>query len=358
MPVPPSFDDLTAQFEAEALAVRSSLTFFEGDITVAQQHGAGAMGDACIRFNVQALKETFIDGAKGDALTALVNDHLNIQRSPATPSQASVSIARTSGGGAITLLAGFVVGSDFDSAGNTVLYTLDANVPFGAADNGPHVGTVTAQIAGRAGNVAAGKITRFVDAKPDTTLTITNAAPAAGGNEEETDEELRVRARLFWQTLRRGTLAAIEFGALTVASVRIARATEDAGGIVTLVVTDSDGGSTAMMVANVVTEIENWRAAGSIVNVMGGTALVVNVTGSLVVKDGVDATVLGPIAAEAITGRIKKQRQGETLYIDSIKAAGIAVDPDAIEAITLTAPLADVAPTASQVIRPGVVTIT
>lgn len=358
MPVPPSFDDLLAQFESEALAIRASLTFFEGDITVAQQHGAGAMGDACIRFNVQALKETFIDGSKGDALTALVNDHLNIQRSPATSSQAGVTLSRTSGGGAITIPAGFVVGSEFDSAGNTVLFTIDADVNFAGADNGPHAGTVTAQIAGRAGNVAVGKIVRYVDTKPDTTLAITNAAVAAGGNEEETDEELRVRARLFWQTLRRGTLAALEFGALTVASVRIARATEDAGGIVTLVVTDSDGNSTALMIANVVTEIENWRAAGSIVNVTGGTALVVNVTGSLVVKDGVDATVLGPIAADAIVGRINKQRQGETLYIDSIKAAGIAVDPDAIEAIILTTPLVDVVPSAAQVIRPGVVTIT
>jgi len=358
MPVAPSFDDLLAQFEAEALAVRPTLQFLEGDITVAQQHGAGAMGDASIRHTVQSLKETFIDGAKGDALTALVDDHLNLQRSPATPAQSPVTLARTSGGAAVSLLAGFVVASEFDSAGNTVLYTLDADVNFALADNGPHSGTVTAQVAGRSGNVGAGKINRFVDSKPDATLTITNAVTAGGGNDEESDDELRVRARNFWQTLRRGTLGALEFGALQVASVRIARATEDAGGIVTLVVTDSDGNSTAMMVADVVTEIENWRAAGSIVNVFGGTALIVNVTGTLVVNPGVDATVLGPIAALAIAGRIRKQRQGETLHLDSIKAAGISVDPDAIDALTLSTPIADVTPLAAQVIRPGVITIT
>lgn len=359
MPVAPSFDDLIAQYEAEALAGRPDLMFLEGDITTAQQHGAGAIGDACVRHTVQSFKETFIDGAKGDALTALVDDHLNLQRQPATPAQSAVTFARTSGGAAFSLSVGFVVGTDFDAAGNTVLYTLDTIVNFGLADNGPHIANVTAQVVGKAGNVAASKIVRIVDDKPDPTLTCTNAAVAAGGNDQESDEELRVRARLFWQTLRRGTLAALEFGALQVPAVRISKATEDPStGLVTLVVTDSDGGSTAQMVADTIAEIENWRAAGSIVTVIGGTALIVDVTGTLIGKTGVDTAVLGVPAAEAITGRMRKQKQGETLYIDSIKAAAIGVDPDALEALTLSTPLVDVEPTAYQVIRPGTITIT
>lgn len=360
MPVAPSFEDLIGQFEAEALAVDATLAFNDGDITEAQAHGAGAMADATLRFNVQSFRETFIDGAKGDALTALVDDHLNLQRSPATTAQAAVTFTRTGGGTGGTLPAGFVIGSQFDASGDTVLFTLDADATFPNGSNGPIAGSVTAQVAGRVGNVAAGTIVRIVDAKPTnlSTLAVTNAAVAAGGNNEESDDELRVRARAFWQTLRRGTLAALEFGALVVASVRISRATEDpTSGIVTLVVTDSDGNSTAQMVADVVREIENWRAAGSLVTVTGGTALMVDVTGVLIVNDGVDASVLAPLAVEAIRSRMRKQRQGEVLFLDSIKAAGIAVDPDAIDALTLSTPLANVTPASAQVVRPGVITI-
>jgi hypothetical protein len=361
MPVAPSFDDMLGQFEAEALAVRSTLAFNDGDVTEAQAHGAGAMADAAIRFNVQAFRETFIDGAKGDALTALVDDHLNIQRSPATSAQAAVAFTRTGAGAGATYLAGSVVASQFDAAGNTVLYTLNADAVFPGGSNGPIAGVVTAQIAGRGGNVAAGAIARIVTAPPAAlaTLAVTNALAAGGGNEEESDDELRVRARLFWQTLRRGTIAALEFGALTVPSVRIARATEDPiTGIVTLLVTDSDGNSTAQMVADVVLEIENWRAAGSLVTVTGGTPLSVAVTGSLVVVAGLDPAVLAPLAVAAVTARMRKLRQGERFYLDMAKAAAISVDPDAIEAFNITAPVGDVTPSASQVVRPGVITIT
>lgn len=359
MPVAPSFDDLLAQFEAEALAQRSTLAFNDGDITEAQQHGAGAMADVAIRHTVQAFKETFIDGAKGAPLTALVDDHLNLQRQPATPSQVALTFTRTSGGAGVTLLTGYVVGTEFDEAGNTVLWTLDANVTFPNASNGPITGAATAQISGRSGNVAAATVTRLVDAPPDSTIAVTNAALAAGGNDEESDEEIRVRARTFWLTLRRGTLAALEFGALQVPSVRIAKATEDdVTGLVTLVVTDSDGNSTAQMVADAEAEVENWRAAGSIVTTVGGTALIVDVTGVLVVNDGVDPSVLAPLCEDAIEARMRKQRQGEVLYLDSIKAAAVNIDPDAIDALVLSTPVATVTPTVFQVIRPGTITIT
>lgn len=362
--VAPSFDDLLTQYEAQALAVRPTAQFLEGDITTIHQHGTGAMADAAIRFTIQAFKQTFIDGATGDALTTLVNDHLNIQRQAATAAQAVVTFTRTGGGPSGVLPTGFVVGSAFDATGKTVLFTLDAPVAFGSSDNGPHTGNVTAQVTGRASNVPAGGggvgITRVVGVLPTgwTNLAVTNAGPAAGGNDDESDDELRVRARTFWVTLRRGTLGAIEFGALQVASVRVSRATEDpVSGIVTLVVTDSDGNSTAQMVSDVVAELENWRAAGSVVTIFGGTQLLVNITGTLVGDTGVNTSVLAPLARAAITARINKQRQGEILYLDSVKSAALSVDPDALDALVLTAPLADVTPAPAQVIRAGIITI-
>jgi hypothetical protein len=356
MPVAPSFADYLAQFEAEALAQRPDLAFNDGDITEAQMHGAGAMADALTRYTAQAFKNTFIDGAEDDALTALVDDHVNIQRGQATAAQLTIRLVRTSSGAAGIVPAGFPIASQIDSAGNSVQFTLDADVNFGAADNGPHTGTMTASTAGRASNVAASTVTRLLAAAFDNTITATNPAKAAGGNDAETDPELRVRARNFWTTLRRGTLAALEYGAKLVSSVRIAKAIENATtGITSLVVSDSDGNSTLQMVSDVRTEIVNWRAAGSRVEVLGGTPIVQNVVYSITVYDGVDASVLVPLCNEAIELRMSKLRQGETLTVDMIKGAAMAVDPDSIEAVPVTTPAADVVPLTYQVIRPGTV---
>lgn len=359
MPVAPSFDDLLAQFEAEALAQLPSLQLLEGDVSTAIQHGAAAMADANIRFAVQAFRETFIDGAKDDALAALVDDHLNIQKQVASASQATLVVQRTGGGGARTMPTGFTVASQFDSAGNTVTFTFDTPVVFGVGDNGPHSVGITAVTAGRSGNVGVGLITRPIDALPDPLITFSNPATAGGGNDVESDAELRVRARNFWQALRRGTLAALEFGVLKVPTIRVSKATEDpVSGIVTLVVSDSDGNSTAQMLVDAEAELENWRAASTIVTLSGGTQLLVNVIGQLVGEPGVDTSVLGVVAADAIRGRILKLVQGERLYLDSIKAAALGVDPDSLVALVLSTPLVDVVPTPTQVIRPGIIVVT
>lgn len=354
MPVAPSPQDLLDQFIAEAMARNPRLLFNEGDITLAQGHGAQAMADAVLRYAAQAFRETFIDGARGVALTTLVDDHLNLQRSPATAAITAVELTRTSGGAAGTIPAGTVVATAFDADGNEVRFTTDALINVGLAANGPFTANVTASVVGRAGNVAAGTITRIVSTLFDSTFSVTNPAQAAGGNEEESDDELKLRARAFWKTLRRGTLAALEFGALTVPVVRVAKATEDSTGLVTVVVSDSDGNSNAQMIALVEAALEEWRAAGSVVQITGGTPLVVDVAATLILREGVDIAVVGPLAEDAMEGRMMKLRQGETLYLDMLTAAVLSVD-DGVLAVDFDL-TEDQVPTSSQVVRPGTVT--
>jgi Baseplate J-like protein len=358
MPVAPSFNDTLAQFEAEALTVEPTLAFRDGDMMTAQEHGAGAMADAAIRYSAQAFKATFIDGAEGDELTQLVDDHLNLQRNPATAASVDLTFTRT-GTAAGTMLSGFAIATVVDSSGNTVQFTTDTAITWGTGDLGPHIITATASVVGSAGDVAAGTVTRLVDAPFDTTIAVTNADDAAGGNDAESDTELRLRARNFWVTLRRGTLAALEFGALEVASVRTAKASEDnVTGNVTLVVGDSNGASSAQMLSDVEVEIEDWRSAGVNVTIIGGTQLAINVTGTMVFRadSGADPLVYGPLVEAAITARMLKYVQGEVVYLDALKAAAIAVDPDVIEAFVMTAPTGDTTPMTSQTPRAGTVT--
>lgn len=364
-PVAPSFNDLLSQYEAEAQLERPSLVFREGDLATAQEHGAGAMADASIRYSAQWFKQTFIDGAEGDVLTALVDDHLNLQRQEATESSVDVTFTRT-GNAAGTTPSGFTVATAVDASGATVAFTTNTSITWGASDHGPHTVTCTCTVLGSVGDVAAGSVTRIVDAPlPDNTIACTNALVGGGGNDQESDDQLRLRARNFWLTLRRGTLSALEEGALQVASVRVAKATEDLStGIVTLVVGDSNGNSTTQMISDTEAAIEDWRAAGTNVVVLGATQLTVNLQGVLTFRDGSggSSTVYGPLVIAAITARLAKLKQGERLYVDAIKAAGIAVDPDVIEALTLTdvvtgLPQADIIPTSTQTPRAGSIAI-
>jgi len=358
MPAAPSFVDMVDQYIAEAQARRPTLLFADGDISEANAHGAAAIGDAVLRYAAQQFKNTFIDGAKGDALTALVDDHLNLQRAPATTAVTVARFTRTGGGAATTIPIGTTVATTPGDDGVEVRFTTDVLQAVGLGNNGPFDVPVTCTVIGRGGNVAAATINRILASLSFGPWTVTNIAAAGGGNEEESDNELRLRARNFYSTLRRGTLAALEFGALQVASVRISRAIESETGLVTLVVSDADGNSTAQMISDVITEIENWRAAGTVINVVGAAPLLVDVTGTLVVADGVDASVLAPMVEAAIDARMRKLRQGETFFTDMAKAAGIAVDPDGIEALPISAPTADVTPLSYQVVRPGTISIT
>jgi len=369
MPTAPSFDDLLAQGLAEAQARRADLMFYDGDVSLAQLHGGAAMADACIRMAAQAFKETFIDGARGDALTALVDDHLGIQRQPATPAQVTLSFARPSQGGgepAGTIPSGTTVATQFDAEGNEIQFLTDTNLVFGLGVLGPLTVSATAVDPGTDGNVAAATIIRIIDVPSfDSTFTVTNAASAGGGNDEESDEELRRRARDFWSTLRRGTLAALEYGALQVDSVRVASATEDGQGLVTVRVTDQDGNSTAEMIADVEEELENWRCAGVVVTVLGGDPLEVEFTAELIVRAGFDVVAHATELEDAAAARMAKLKAGETCYLDMITAAIIGVYPDDIWEVTFTAitvggspaSIADIVPAADEVIRAGTLTI-
>lgn len=353
MPVAPSFQDLIDSGQAELQDRRPDLTVREGDVTEADLHAAGAMGDRVIQYGSEAFKATFFDGAVGDELDALVDDRLNFQRDPATAAQGTVEFTRTSAGAAGTIPAGTQVGTDFDPAGNQIVFTTDADVAVGAGNNGPFTAAVTAVNTGSAGNVrggAPGTITKVIDALFDTTFTVNNPDDCAGGNEEESDEDLRKRAKTFYLTLARGTLAALEQGALLVPSVRIVHAVEDPDTFeVTVVVADADGGSTLQMVSDVVTELENWRCAGVAVTVIGGTRALVDIDLSLTdVSPGFDVEAVAGLVSDAVTARMKKLRQGQTAFLDSIRAAVISVAPDDIFDVQINAITVDGDPASSE----------
>jgi uncharacterized phage protein gp47/JayE len=357
----PTLAELFDSFKAEAQDRRPDLTFDDGDITEMFAFGGAAMADHITGWLAQRIAETYLDGARGETLTRLADDHWNIQRREASYAFGDLSFNRaTAAAGAGTIAAGFVVATVKDPLGREIQVTTDADVSYGALETGAKIVACTARVAGVGGNVAANQLTVIKDTLFDSTITVNNPAAIAGGAEAEGDDELRARVRDFSATVRRATLAALEYGAKQVSGVANATAVESATGIVSLYVSDSSGSSNPTMIANVTTEIANWRAAGVLVQVFGGTVTNIAIVVAVTARTGVNTTALVANIKSAIVAKVNKLKIGEKLYHQQIRDAVASVDPDGIADVVVTTPALDLQPAATELIRTnaGLITVT
>lgn len=363
----PSFQDYFNAGRAEAIDRRPDLTFDEGDISEFLVAAMAAMADHLTGYFAGRFKATYLDGAFGDDLTTLASDHWNVVRFPAIAAGGNVAFTRTTANGAPagTLAAGQVVATQPDVNGQTIQYTLDAPLNFGLGVLGPLTAHVTATTTGVATNADLNNVDVVIGTTFDSSITVNNPSDKmAGGDDAETDDDLRERVRNLPSTLRRGTLAAIEFGALQIAGIKRATAIEEvdtlypnlATGIVDLYVTDGSGNSSSSLVAAVAADVVNWRCGGVIVNVFGGALQSVPITIQLAARLGTDTVALAAAVVSAITSRVNKLRIGETLSRDLIRQAALNVDEN-ILGVTVILPATDVVPSVGTIIRAGSVTV-
>lgn len=371
----PTFQDIYDMGKAEAILRRPDLAVKEGDISDMFLAGAAAMADRVVGYAAERFNATYLDGARGDDLSRLTDDHWNVQRQTANKSTGTVTITRSSADATATSYpVGAAVATARDAQGNEVRYLLTQAATWAVSTNGARTVNVEAEVAGVASNLsAANLITRMSTSPPaGGSYAITASSSTAGGTEDETDDELRARARAYPATLRRGTISALEQGALGVSGVKKASAVEDDSGALTVYVTDAAGGATGgsvivsdevvddgSMTHDVAIELEEWRAAGSLVTVTGGTLQSVNVTVQLTVRAGTNVAQLVTQVQATVESTVNRLRIGETLYKSLIQTAARLVDPDNILECTVTLPLTDTAPTTSgYIIRAGTVTVT
>lgn len=270
MAILPTFDELYQIAKAEIQARRPDLIDFnEGSTLDAVAGAAAVLADETNRVAVELFSELFYDTATGQALDDLALDRIGLVRKPATAAVGTVTWTRDSAGG-YTIPAGTqlraTVGTD------TITVQTTAAVSILSADNTIDI-PVQARITGRASNAAAGTITEILDSiGADPGATVTNVEPLAGGSDAETDPQFRDRIRRYYATLRRGTTGALELGALSVPGVSIVTVDEsdvEDSGFVYVYIGDPDARSNSVMAGLVETELENWRAAGVLVSVLG-----------------------------------------------------------------------------------------
>jgi hypothetical protein len=314
---------------------------------------ASAMGDEVVRASSKRLLALMLDGAEGELLDRLIADRYSslIVRKDASPAVVTLSFTQPPAGPARV----YAVGDRMSTKGG-VSYQLTTIATLAAGETGPVTATAEALEAGVQGNAAAGTIAEFGEPQ-DPGVAVTNPDVAAGGDSTETDERLRERARKFQRTIGKGTVPAIEFGALTVAGVRLATALEEttpAGvltGRVQLFISDAQGQANSALAAAVSAALIEYRCAGIIVDVIASQPRFESIALALGFKAGVDSTLAFDEVRLLIVSSVNRLAPSATLERSLLFSLARSVTGVVVPDTAVSVPVGDVVPAAGEVIR-------
>lgn len=319
--------------------------------------GAAAMTEEVERRAMAKLAALTLAGANGPELDALAAERTYgiVTRFGASPSAVPVRLQRPSGA---ALPAGSIAAGTLLSAG-AVQFALDEDVTFLLGQLGPIETTATATSAGAATDVKAVAVNTFVDASKlfDPRIAVTNPEPSAGGADAEDDDSLRARIRAFPNAVRRGTLAAIEFGATLVPGVTKAVAVEVLDlsglqtGLVLLYVADANGQANAALVNKVRLALREWRAGGIPVRVVGAVPTFIDVALAIGFLDGYATPGVQAQARAVVVDAVNRLAPNEPLLRSTIIAALRTIPGVVVLDSSIVAPIGDLFPAAGQVFR-------
>ncbi len=348
MPTVPTFDALFAVGQAEVQSRAESLTDWSaGSANDGWIGGAGVIVDLAIQVILDRWAARYIDTAEGDDLDALALDLFGLERIDAVGSVGTLTFTRGGSSGTVTIPAGTRVSGTVNGA--TVQVATDADADLLSGTSTVDV-TATAVDAGPEGNVAAGVLTTIDDVVAgDTTMTVTNAARFVGGANSENDDAFRARIRLYFSTLRRGTVAALRTGALSVPGVSYVTVDEsyiapDDGGYVGVYVGDPDGRGNAALAADVEIELDLWRAAGVDVRVTASSRDEIAMTVVVTYAHGADTDTLRTQVRQAVLAYTNSLAPKQTLRESRVEAAVHALGSDVVS-VAMTTPSGDYTPT-------------
>lgn len=327
--------------------------------------GASAFIGAAVSNQIgQGVADLFLDSCFGEQLDRYVFDRYRLIRLGAAAALGTVVFSRPSA----------AVGAGSIATG-TKLVTL-TGIEYITLEDGTFVpGALTASVtvrasqAGKSFQIGANGIRKFDDIQLifDKSIQVNNPEACAGGEDVEDDDTFKQRVKNFWQAQRRGTLGAIEFGALLVPGVTSASATDEldyAGNparVVRLIVADSSGIASRALANKVQTSLNEWRAGGIFVYADVSTPQIVSIELKLVFVAGVDTVSLAQQIRAAVVGYVNSLGVGQTLQLGDLyavlsryKSSGLIVQvpaSDAPEQATIVSPVADVVPLTGRTIR-------
>jgi uncharacterized phage protein gp47/JayE len=322
------------------------------------------VNDSVVKQLAYAIARLYLDGAQGDDLDRLVFDRYGLTRKGASAALGAALLARpTDALGAGTVPVGTLL-----TTRTGVQYITTTAGTFGASALGPVSVGVRAVQAGKISQVGTYAINGFGSPSTlfDPTLTVSNPLATAGGEDAEDDDTLRSRVRNFWNTARRGVLAAIEQGALTVPGVVSAQAIEALTGgalparVVNLYISDSSGVASVQLGAQVLAALFDYRAAGISVILSTSIPLIVNIQLNLSFQAGIDTDALSTLVQAAIMSYVNSLPVNGTLLLSALYTVLQRFTSDGLIVTqgSIAAPAGDLVPPIGQTLRTTLANIT
>lgn len=353
-----------SQQRPQRLRLSREAIFTEGtDINIILA-ACAAMADEATRQTALKFAALFLDSAEGEDLDRLVADRFSptIFRKQAAPAVVPVTFRTTVPSVGATLEVGQTVRTEDGTE-----FELTEVAPFPVGSTGPVTAAAEAKLSGTAGNVAAGSIVQFGPPLPADapTYVITNDEAATGGRDVETDESLRARARDFFRTARRGTLAAIEFGALTVDGVESATAIELTDpvtglptGFIQLAIADSNGQSNSILAEAVRGALDDFRAAGIPVQVLTSNPVFQDIAYEIGFRSGFDTRSASQQLKALTEASVNVLAPAEPLQRSLLFALARSIPGAIVGDAAVTLPAGDVQPAFNETIKTSLSRIT
>ena len=331
----------------------------EGSDLNLQAAAASIMGEEIVRRMARALAGVFEDTAEDDALDRVIFDRKGLPRLPAEVSVSEIQLTRptfTAGAGTIN---GGLPGSGPPNptrirTNQGIVYIITQDAVFGAIELGPITVTIQAELAGLASEVTELQSWNFVDAPFDESITISNPDESAGAADEERDSRYRARAKAFFPTLRRGTLAAIEFGLLStpgVDTVSVIEVIDASSGLPACsgqaFVLDALGQSNETLVARGLLNLLEFRSLGIPIVGFPGTPEFINIDfvgTSFDTAIVLDTSQAAEDVRSSIVAALNNQQPGKNLLRTTILAAARQVEGFVVEDIDLIEPAGTLIP--------------
>lgn len=342
---------------------------------------------------VAEFAKTFFDSADGpevtgssDDLQTLAVDHFgdSFARPAATKAAGTVTFSRVSAAaGDCTIPAGTTLATAANANGEKTRFVTTAEVTMTATSIDAIVECTTA---GVGGNVAADKVITVESTLTDASITVNNDEVMSGGDDEQNDAQYRETIRNQLKSLKGATLSALQATALTVAGVETATAIEELMTAIQynigtglpvpgaayfqfpfarIYIADVNGTASDTLVEDVQAAIDAVRAAGVKVTVIGADAVTQNWTASVTLNAGgpnfaelsSSKTKLLATMSQYIAGLAIGTGFNRTAAQNAVLAIWGPAGTNDLTAFTISAPIGDVAITATQKLVAGTMSI-
>lgn len=337
----PSTLDLAVLFEAALrLAIdpngTGAINLRAGSDNAALVSMATQLGNRTFAYAADRARARSFADSDGDDLDEIVADIFGDKRKQLNPSTTTVYLKRT--GTAATLITkGSGFGAPAQGTQPALRFEADADVPAGLNVLAIAV-AVTCSTPGTVGNILQASISQISDPQDDATWAIYQPLPGdpvlasgvidvvAGGTDQENDDQLKARMnqRSLDTDRQRATKAAILTGAGKVSGVLFTTAVEPGDGTVVLYAGDPSYQLSATMAAQILTELENWRAFGIPVFVRAYAAQLVQINVRLFMARAAvnySRPLVAAAAQTAIVNYFTYLPRPDEYYTDAIAAA-------------------------------------